>query len=160
MRKSCGLFRQVSLRIAKAVPEVAVDELLVDTAAMNLILTPQLFDVILTTNLFGDILSDEAAALGGSLGLAPSANIGDDYALFEPVHGSAPDLAGKGIANPIAAILSAKMMLDYLGESKWAERIEEAILTVLATGNTLTPDLGGIATTRKVTTAIIAALDS
>jgi isopropylmalate/isohomocitrate dehydrogenase-like protein len=159
LRKSCGLFREISLRIAKDVPEVVVDELLIDTAAMNLVLEPQRFDVILTTNLFGDILSDEAAALVGGLGLVPSANIGDDYALFEPVHGSAPNIVGKGIANPIAAILSAKMMLAYLGENKWAERIEEAILTVLATGNTLTPDIGGIATTREVTKAIIAALD-
>ena len=131
LRKSCGLFREVSLLVAKDYPEVEVNELFVDVAAMNLVMKPQVFDVILTSNLFGDILSDEAAGLVGGLGLASSANIGDDYALFEPVHGSAPDIAGKEIANPMAAILSTKMMLDYLGEDKWAEHVENAVVTVL-----------------------------
>ncbi len=158
MRKSCGLFRQVSLLVAKDYPQVEVNELFVDVAAMNLVLKPQVFDVILTSNLFGDILSDEAAGLVGGLGLAPSANIGNDYALFEPVHGSAPDIAGKGIANPMAAILSAKMMLNYLGETKWAERIENAVVTVLREGKCLTPDLGGTSTSHEVTEAIIDAL--
>ena len=158
MRKSCGLFREVSLLVAKDYPEVEVNELFVDVAAMNLVLKPQVFDVILTSNLFGDILSDEAAGLVGGLGLAPSANIGDDYALFEPVHGSAPDIAGKGIANPMAAILAAKMMLNYLGENKWAERIENAVVTVLREGKCLTPDLGGTSTSHEVTEAIIDAL--
>ncbi|MDH5662967.1 MAG: isocitrate/isopropylmalate dehydrogenase family protein [Candidatus Bathyarchaeota archaeon] len=158
MRKSCGLFREVSLLVAKDYPEVEVNELFVDVAAMNLVLKPQVFDVILTSNLFGDILSDEAAGLVGGLGLAPSANIGNDYALFEPVHGSAPDIAGKGIANPMAAILSAKMMLNYLGENKWAERIENAVVTVLREGKYLTPDLGGTSTSHEVTEAIIDAL--
>ncbi|MDH5389607.1 MAG: isocitrate/isopropylmalate dehydrogenase family protein [Candidatus Bathyarchaeota archaeon] len=158
MRKSCGLFREVSLLVAKDYPEVEVNELFVDVAAMNLVLKPQVFDVILTSNLFGDILSDEAAGLVGGLGLAPSANIGNDYALFEPVHGSAPDIAGKGIANPMAAILSAKMMLNYLGENKWAERIENAVVTVLREGKCLTPDLGGTSTSHEVTEAIIDAL--
>jgi len=158
LRKSCGLFREVSLLVAKDYPEVEVNELFVDVAAMNLVLKPQVFDVILTSNLFGDILSDEAAGLVGGLGLAPSANIGDDYALFEPVHGSAPDIAGKGIANPMAAILAAKMMLNYLGENKWAERIENAVVTVLREGKCLTPDLGGTSTSHEVTEAIIDAL--
>ncbi len=158
MRKSCGLFRQVSLLVAKDYPQVEVNELFVDVVAMNLVLKPQVFDVILTSNLFGDILSDEAAGLVGGLGLAPSANIGNDYALFEPVHGSAPDIAGKGIANPMAAILSAKMMLNYLGETKWAERIENAVVTVLREGKCLTPDLGGTSTSHEVTEAIIDAL--
>jgi len=158
LRKSCGLFREVSLLVAKNYPEVEVNEMLVDAAAMNLVLKPQIFDVILTSNLFGDILSDEAAGLVGGLGLAPSANIGDDYALFEPVHGSAPDIAGKGIANPMATILSAKMMLNYLGEGKWAEKIEKAVVTVLKEGKHLTPDLGGDSTTHEVTEAIIEAL--
>ena len=160
MRKTCGLFREVSLLVAKDYPEVEVNELFVDVAAMNLVLKPQVFDVIVTPNLFGDILSDEAAGLVGGLGLAPSANMGDNYALFEPVHGSAPDIAGKGIANPMATILSAKMMLDYLGESKWAERIENAVVTVLKEGKYLTPDLGGTSTTREVTEAIIDALEA
>jgi len=160
MRKSCGLFREVSLLVAKDYPEVEVNELFVDVAAMNLVLKPQVFDVILTSNLFGDILSDEAAGLVGGLGLASSANIGDDYALFEPVHGSAPDIAGKGIANPMAAILSAKMMLNYLGENKWAEQIENAVVTVLKEGKHLTPDLGCTSTTREVAEAIIDALEA
>jgi isopropylmalate/isohomocitrate dehydrogenase-like protein len=155
LRKTCGLFREASLLTAKDYPQVEVDELFIDAAAMKLILKPQIFDVILTTNLFGDILSDEAAALVGGLGLAPSANIGDNYALFGPVHGSAPDIAGKGIANPIAAILSAKMMLEYFGETKWAERIDKAVTTVLTEGKHLTPDLGGTATTSEITNAII-----
>lgn len=159
MRKTCGLFREVSLLVAKDYPEVELDELFVDVAALNLVLKPRVFDVILTSNLFGDILSDEAAGLVGGLGLAPSANIGDDYALFEPVHGSAPDIAGKGIANPIAAVLSAKMMLDYLGENNWAERIETAVVTVLREGKYLTPDLGGDSTTHGVTDAIIDAME-
>jgi isopropylmalate/isohomocitrate dehydrogenase-like protein len=159
MRKTCGLFREVSLLVAKDYPEVEVNELFVDVAAMNLVLKPQVFDVILTSNLFGDILSDEAAGLIGGLGLAPSGNIGDNYGLFEPVHGSAPDIAGKRIANPIAAILAAKMMLDYLGEDKWAERVENAVVTVLKEGKQLTPDLGGSSTTSEVTEAIIAVLE-
>jgi isopropylmalate/isohomocitrate dehydrogenase-like protein len=160
MRKTCGLFRDVSLLVAKEFPDVDVDELFVDVAAMNLILKPQVYDVIVTTNMFGDILSDEAAGLVGGLGLAPSANIGDAYALFEPVHGSAPDIAGKGIANPIAAILSAKMMLEYIGEIKWAERVETAVAAVLNNGTKITPDIGGISSTFEVTDAIIEALDS
>ncbi len=158
LRKSCGLFREVSFHVAKDFPEVEMNELFVDVAAMNLILKPQAFDVILTSNLFGDILSDEAAGLVGGLGIAASANIGDDYALFEPVHGSAPDIAGKGIANPMAAILSAKMMLDYLSENKWAEYIENAVLAVLTEGKHLTPDFGGSSTTIEVTEAINDAL--
>ena len=158
LRKSCGLFREASLLVAKDYPEVEVNELFVDVAAMNLVLKPQVFDVVLTSNLFGDILSDEAAGLVGGLGIASSANIGDDYALFEPVHGSAPDIAGKGIANPMAAILSAKMMLNYLGENKWAEHVENAVLTVLKEEKHLTPDLGGTSTTHEVAEAIIDAL--
>ena len=114
--------------------------------------------MIVTSNLFGDILSDEAAGLVGGLGLAPSANIGADYALFEPVHGSAPDIAGKGIANPMAAIMAAKMMLDYFGETNCSARVENAVLSVLEQGKVLTPDLGGSSSTTQVTDAIIDAL--
>jgi isopropylmalate/isohomocitrate dehydrogenase-like protein len=159
MRKTCGLFREISLLVAKDYPEVEVNELFVDAAAMNLILKPQAFDVILTSNLFGDILSDEAAGLVGGLGLAPSGNIGDNYGLFEPVHGSAPDIAGKGIANPTATILAAKMMLEYLGEAEWAKRVENAVVTVLKDGKNLTPDLGGSSTTREVAEAMISVLE-
>lgn len=155
LRKSDGLFLEVTREIAKDYPDVEVEEAFVDVTAMRLILKPKIFDVILTSNLFGDILSDEAAGLVGGLGLAPSANIGEDYALFEPVHGSAPRLAGKGIANPMAAMLASKMMLDYFGEKRWADRIENAIITVLKQKKVLTPDLGGNSSTTQVTDAII-----
>jgi len=158
MRKSDGLFLEVARKLAKEYPKVEMNELLVDVAAMNLVMKPQAYDVIVTSNLFGDILSDEAAGLVGGLGLAPSANIGADYALFEPVHGSAPDIAGKGIANPMAAIMASKMMLDYFGENNWANRIETAVLSVLEKGKVLTPDLGGSSSTSQVTDAIIDAL--
>jgi isopropylmalate/isohomocitrate dehydrogenase-like protein len=158
LRKSDGLFLKVSRNVAEDYPDVEVEEAFVDVTAMRLILKPHIFDVIVTSNLFGDILSDEAAGLVGGLGLAPSANIGADYALFEPVHGSAPRLAGKGIANPMAAMLASKMMLDYLGENRWAERIEDAIVAVLKEGKVLTPDLGGSSPTTQVTDAVIDAL--
>jgi methanogen homoisocitrate dehydrogenase len=155
MRKSDGLFLEIARDLAKDYPEVEMKELLVDVAAMNLVMKPQAYDVIVTSNLFGDILSDEAAGLVGGLGLAPSANIGSDYALFEPVHGSAPDIAGNGIANPMAAIMATKMMLDYFGETDWAKRVETAVLSVLKKGKVLTPDLGGSSSTAQVTDAII-----
>ncbi|MGD2066734.1 MAG: isocitrate/isopropylmalate dehydrogenase family protein [Candidatus Bathyarchaeota archaeon] len=158
LRKSDGLFLEVARKVAEDYPDVDVEEAFVDVTAMRLILKPNIFDVIVTSNLFGDILSDESAGLVGGLGLAPSANIGTDYALFEPVHGSAPRLAGKGIANPMAAIMASRMMLDHLGESSWAERIENAIVTVLNEGKVLTPDLGGSSSTKQVTDAIIDAL--
>jgi isopropylmalate/isohomocitrate dehydrogenase-like protein len=158
LRKTDGLFLDATRNVAKDYPEVEVEEAFVDVTAMRLILKPQIFDVIVTSNLFGDILSDEAAGLVGGLGLAPSANIGPDYALFEPVHGSAPALAGRGIANPMAAMLASKMMLDYLGEPNWAQRIENAIVTVLKEAKTLTPDLGGTASTTQLTDAVIDAL--
>lgn len=122
---------------------------------MYLITQPEKFEVIVTTNLFGDILSDEGAGLVGGLGLIPSANIGNDGALFEPVHGSAPDIAGKGIANPIAMMLSAVMMLKYLGENESGEKLENAILKLLTDAKVLTGDLGGNATTNEVTNEII-----
>ncbi len=149
-----GLFRRTALEVAEAYPGVRVDELLVDTAAMRLVQAPESFDVLVTTNLFGDILSDEAAGLVGGLGLAASANIGDRHGLFEPVHGSAPDIAGRGIANPIAAILAGALMLDFLSESEAADRIRAAALDVLKYGPR-TPDLGGDARTAEVTQAIV-----
>ncbi len=155
LRKSDGLFLEVANKVAQYYPDVEMEEAFVDVTAMRLILKPTTFDVIVTSNLFGDILSDESAGLVGGLGLAPSANIGIDYALFEPVHGSAPKLAGKGIANPMAAILASKMMLEYFGENRWAERIENAIVAVLNEGKILTPDLGGSSSTIQVTDAII-----
>jgi len=157
LRATCGLFRKTAFSVAEDYPDVQVDEMLVDAAAMHLITEPERFDVLVTTNLFGDILSDEAAALVGGLGLAPSGNIGDDHAIFEPVHGSAPDIAGTGRANPVAAILAAAMLLEHLGASDAAARVQAAVAQVLAHGPR-TPDLGGTATTQDVTHAIITRL--
>lgn len=137
---------------------VPFEDMLVDSAAYNLALNPQRFDVIVTTNLFGDILSDLAAGVIGSLGLCASANIGQGRALFEPIHGSAPDIAGKGIANPVGAIRSAAMMMQWLGEPEMARKIEAAVQMALANG-AKTPDLGGNFGTKNVTAKIVASLD-
>jgi homoisocitrate dehydrogenase len=157
LRATCGLFREVALEVAAEYPQVTVDELLVDAAAMRLIMAPESFDVLVTTNLFGDILSDEAAALVGGLGLAPSANIGAHCAIFEPVHGSAPDIAGKGIANPLATLAASAMLLDYLQKPLEAVALRSAIQHVLVAGPR-TPDLGGLARTADVTDATIDAI--
>ncbi|WP_456327227.1 3-isopropylmalate dehydrogenase [Archaeoglobus sp.] len=141
LKKTCGLFKQVFYEIAKNY-EIEANDYYIDAGCLYLVTKPWIFDVIVTTNLFGDIVSDLTAGLVGGLGLAPSANIGDRYALFEPVHGSAPDIAGKGIANPSATILSACMMLRHLGFGEVAEKIEKALEKVIAEGKT-TPDLGG-----------------
>jgi isocitrate/isopropylmalate dehydrogenase len=130
----------------------------VDAAAFEMLRSPQHFDVILTDNLFGDILSDEAAAVAGSIGVLPSASLGPGAGLYEPVHGAAPDIAGRGIANPIAAIWAGALMLDHLGETEAHDRIVAAITRVLAESGPRTPDLGGHATTEEVTTAILDAL--
>ncbi|MFH1399013.1 MAG: isocitrate/isopropylmalate dehydrogenase family protein [Candidatus Woesearchaeota archaeon] len=154
LRETDGLFRKVGLEVRTNYPNIEFEEMLVDAMAMRLIKDPESFDVIVTTNLFGDILSDEASQLVGGLGLAASGNIGDQTAIFEPVHGSAPDIAGKGIANPLAAILAAKMMLDYLGEKKYALRVEKAVNWVLKQRQ-VTPDLGGTLNTKQVTDAVL-----
>jgi len=154
LKKTDGLFRKIFYEVAERYPDIATEDFYVDATAMYLITQPESFDVIVTTNLFGDILSDEGAGLVGGLGLIPSANIGEDGALFEPVHGSAPDIAGKGIANPIAMMLSAIMMLRYLGENEAADKFDNAILKVLEEGKTLTGDLGGSASTEEITQAI------
>ncbi|WP_458454547.1 isocitrate/isopropylmalate family dehydrogenase [Methanobrevibacter sp.] len=150
LKKTDGLFREIFYEVAKDYPEIATEDFYVDATAMYLITQPESFEVIVTTNLFGDILSDEGAGLVGGLGLIPSANIGLDAALFEPVHGSAPDIAGKGIANPIAMMLSAIMMLRYLGENEAADKFDNAILKVLNDANILTGDLGGSASTMEL----------
>ncbi|MEM0217648.1 MAG: isocitrate/isopropylmalate dehydrogenase family protein [Candidatus Nezhaarchaeales archaeon] len=151
---TCGLFAKVCKEVAKNYPEVSYEEMYVDACAYNIVIRPERFSVIVTTNMFGDILSDEAAAVTGSLGIAPGANIGDRYAIFEPIHGAAPDIAGRGIANPCATMLSAKMMLEWLGELKAAEILERAITMVLADGKRSTPDLGGKASTKDFTEAV------
>ena len=155
LKKTDGLFREIFYEVAKDYPDIATEDFYVDATAMYLITQPESFDVIVTTNLFGDILSDEGAGLVGGLGLIPSANIGEDGALFEPVHGSAPDIAGQNKANPIAMMLSSIMMLRYLGENVEADRFEASILKVLNDANTLTGDLGGSATTTELTSEVI-----
>ncbi len=164
MRVTDGLFASVCRETAKQYPEIAYNEMYVDAATMHLIRKPQDFDVLCTCNMFGDILSDEAAQLIGGLGMAPGANIGENFALFEPIHGSAPDIAGKHIANPISMILSAKMMLDWLGKKyndakciQAATAIEAAVVKTLQTPM-LVPDLGGKATTMQMAEAIAATL--
>ena len=150
LKKSDGLFREIFYEVGESYPEIEKEDFYVDATAMYLITRPETFEVIVTTNLFGDILSDEGAGLVGGLGLIPSANIGYEGALFEPVHGSAPDIAGEGIANPIAMILSCVMMLRYLNENEAADRLDEAILKVLSEAETLTGDMGGTASTMEV----------
>jgi isopropylmalate/isohomocitrate dehydrogenase-like protein len=152
--KTCSVFREACLSVSESYPGIKYDEALVDACAMKLVMRPEAFDIIVTTNLFGDILSDLAAGVVGGLGMAPSGNIGDRAAIFEAVHGSAPDIAGKGIANPLAQILSARMMLDWLGQPRAAAAIEDAVLGVLGEGRVLTPDLGGRSRTREVTDAV------
>jgi homoisocitrate dehydrogenase len=164
LRETCGLFRSVALEVAQAYPDLQIDEMLVDTCALQLATRPERFDVIVTTNLFGDILSDVACAWGGGLGLAPSANLGEQHALFEPVHGAAPDIAGKGIANPLAAIGCTALLLDHLAGRApadlasamrgWSARIQRAIRHVRAAGPH-TPDLGGSAVTTDITNAVL-----
>ena len=154
LKKSDGLFREIFYEVAGRYPEIESEDFYVDATAMYLITQPENFEVIVTTNLFGDILSDEGAGLVGGLGLIPSANIGEDGALFEPVHGSAPDIAGQNKANPIAMMLSAVMMLRYLGENEAADKFDAAILKVLNDANVLTGDLGGSATTMELASEV------
>ena len=155
LKESDGLFRETCLKVSRGYPDIKVEEELVDAAAMSLVASPGSFDVLVTPNLYGDILSDLAAQVVGGIGLAPSASVGDKYAAFAPVHGSAPDIAGKGIANPIASVLSAKMMLDYLGYGREAGRLNEAVEGVLAEGKVRTPDLGGTSKTSQVGDRIV-----
>ncbi len=150
LKLSDGLFRDSFYKIAEKYPEIETNDFYVDATAMYLITNPLDFEVIVTTNLYGDILSDEGAGLVGGLGMIPSANIGDNNGLFEPVHGSAPDIAGQGIADPAATILSACMMLDYLGESESARKIEKVLIEVIQEGKQVTPDLGGNASTDEM----------
>ena len=154
LKKTDGLFKEIFYEVSEKYPDIDTEDFYVDATAMYLVTQPQEFQVVVTTNLFGDILSDEGAGLVGGLGLIPSA----DGALFEPVHGSAPDIAGQQKANPIAMMLSAIMMLRYLGENDAADKFDAAILKVLSEGKTLTGDLGGSATTMEVAQAVKNAL--
>ena len=155
LKKTDGVFKESFYKVAENYPKIKTEDFYVDATAMYLITNPLNFDVIVSTNLFGDILSDESAGLVGGLGLAPSGNIGDKNGLFEPVHGSAPDIAGKNIANPCSMILSAAMMLDYLGEKEIASQINHTVERVVAKGKVLTPDLGGKAKTMEMTKEIV-----
>jgi len=154
--KSDAFFRDICARVLHD-RHISFDEMYVDTAAYNLAKNPKVFDHILTSNLFGDILSDEVAGLIGSLGLCPSANIGPDYAIFEPIHGSAPNIAGRGIANPIGAILSVRMLLEWAGEQSKAILLDNAVKKTIENGVS-TPDLGGTNSTKEVARSIISDL--
>jgi homoisocitrate dehydrogenase len=154
LRETGGLFRRVALEVAARYPHIPVEEMLVDTCAMELVRDPAQFRVIVTTNMFGDILSDEASMLVGGLGMACSGNIGNEAALFEPVHGSAPKLAGLNRANPLAAILSAAMMLEYLGEKEQAAKVNEAVNELVAL-DLVPEDLGGHLGTIETTDELI-----
>jgi len=151
---SDGLFRECVFQVSKEYPDIKVEEQIVDSMIYKLFREPHKYDVIVAPNLYGDIISDAAAALVGSLGLVPGANVSDKFYLAEPVHGSAPDIQGKGIANPIGAIRSAVMLLHHLGFNNEAERVSQAIAKTLKQG-ILTPDLGGNHTTKDITQSII-----
>ncbi len=158
LKFSQGLFLDVGRMVAREYANIEFNEMIVDAAAMNLVLRPEKFDVIVTTNLFGDILSDLISGLVGGLGLAPGANIGQGVAIFEAVHGTAPDIAGKGVANPGALILASCMMLEYMNDGERSARIRTALEATIRDGTMVTGDLGGTATTDQFTDAIIARL--
>jgi isocitrate dehydrogenase (NAD+) len=154
LKSTSGLFLKTAREVAQQYPEIQCNELIVDNCCMQLVMKPEQFDIIVTTNLFGDIISDLCAGLVGGLGLAPGANIGTEAAIFEAVHGSAPDIAGKGIANPCALLLGAAQMLDHLGQPQDAERLRKAIVATLEARDSLTPDLGGEGNTMSFAKAI------
>jgi tartrate dehydrogenase/decarboxylase / D-malate dehydrogenase len=155
---SMAFWDRVFVDVAREYPGIRTESLLVDAACMDLVRRPETFDVVVASNLFGDILTDLSAAITGSLGLAPSANLNPDRrfpSMFEPVHGSAPDIAGKGVANPMATMLAGAMMLEFLGQAGAAKALEQAVLGVLADGKVVTRDLGGTAGTAAVTDAVV-----
>ena len=158
MKCTDGMFLNIAREIAKEYPQIEFNDSIVDAMCMRLVMHPEEYDVLVCPNLYGDIVSDLCAGLVGGLGLTPSANIGVDGAIFEPIHGSAPDIAGQHKINPTAAILSASMMLAHLGEAKAAASIEKAIIKVIGEGKVLTQDMGGTASTEAFTDAVIAAL--
>ena len=155
LKLSDGLFLETGRRVARDYPEIICDDMIVDATCMKLVMNPHQFDVLVMENLFGDIVSDLCSGLIGGLGLAPSANIGKDIAVFEAVHGSAPDIAGKGIANPTALLLSSVLMLRHIGENEAAGKIENAIRDIFSEGSVLPNDMGGNATTESFTREII-----
>jgi len=158
MKLADGLFLDCCRKVNRDFPEIQYEEVIIDNMAMQLVKDPTRYDVMVTENLYGDILSDLCAGLVGGLGVVPGANIGERCAVFEAVHGTAPDIAGKGLANPTALMMSSVMMLDHLGLKEHAARFEAALMRVFTEGKTLTGDLGGKATTREFTDAVIAGL--
>ena len=156
LKSTSGLFLRTAREVALQYPDITCNEMIVDNTCMQLVMNPAQFDVIVTTNLFGDIISDLCAGLVGGLGLAPGANIGTEAAIFEAVHGSAPDIAGKGIANPCALLLGASQMLDHLGKPDLGNRLRGAIRDAMAARDSLTPDLGGTGSTTSFAKAIAA----
>ena len=154
LKSTSGLFLKTARAVAAEYPDIQCNEMIVDNTCMQLVMKPEQFDIIVTTNLFGDIISDLCAGLVGGLGLAPGANIGTDAAIFEAVHGSAPDIAGKGIANPCALLLGAAQMLDHIGQPEKATRLRDAIVATLEAKDSLTPDLGGECNTLSFAKAI------
>ncbi|MEH6596446.1 MAG: isocitrate dehydrogenase [Colwellia polaris] len=155
LKSTSGLFLKVAREVAARYPQIESSEMIVDNCCMQLVMNPEQFDVIVTTNLFGDILSDLCAGLVGGLGMAPGANIGKDCAIFEAVHGSAPDIAGKNLANPTSVILAAIQMLEYLGMAEKADNIRRAITEVIESGDRTTRDLGGTHGTSDFTQAVL-----
>jgi len=158
LKSTSGLFLKTAREVAQQYPDIECNELIVDNCCMQLVMKPEQFDIICTTNLFGDIISDLCAGLVGGLGLAPGANIGADTAIFEAVHGSAPDIAGKGIANPCALLLGAAQMLDHLALPDKANALRDAIVATLEAKDSLTPDLGGEGNTMSFAKAIASRL--
>jgi isocitrate dehydrogenase (NAD+) len=158
MKLSDGLFLKCCREVAAGFPGITYNELIVDNASMQLVARPETFDVLLLPNLYGDIVSDLAAGLVGGLGVVPGANIGEEHAVFESVHGSAPDIAGHGVANPTALIMSAVMMLEHLLEVTAAHKLRAAIQEVYREATNLTPDVGGKASTMEFADAVIAKL--
>jgi isocitrate dehydrogenase (NAD+) len=158
LKMTSGLFLEVGREIARSYPDIEFGDIIVDNCAMQLVRDPSRFDVIVTTNLFGDILSDLTAGLVGGLGLVAGANIGESAAIFEAVHGTAPDIAGKGLANPTAVMLAGSMLLDRMGERERGQRLELAVRKAIAEGKDLTADIGGTGTTSAFTDRVIAAL--
>ena len=160
LRVTDGIFNNAVKEVALQHPNVRLDDLHIDAVAMHLVKKPETFDVIVTTNLFGDVISDEAAQVTGSLGLAAGANIGKKYGMFEPVHGSARKYAGMNRVNPTATIMAAKLMLDYLGEEQAATKIENSVMKVLSEGKVRTKDLGGLSTTLEMSVAIASGVEA
>lgn len=159
LKKTDGIFKDVFYKIGEKYPSIIKNDYAIDAAAYYMVREPQKYDILLSSNLFGDILSDEGAGLIGGLGIAPSGNIGDEYGLFEPVHGSGPDIAGKNIANPASMVLSIAMMMNYFKEFEYEYKITESVAKVLKEGRSVTPDLGGTARTFEMGKAIIKKLE-